>query len=60
MKGNFVKMNSANWDSFGEAYDFDSIMHYDGYSFTKNGKPTIVDKVGLQINDLSVCQCRLA
>jgi len=26
------------------AYDFNSIMHYDGYSFSKNAKPTITKK----------------
>ena len=37
-------MNSADWDSFGEAYDFGSIMQYDGMSFSKNGQPTIINK----------------
>lgn len=23
------------------SYDFDSIMHYDAYAFTSNGRPTI-------------------
>jgi hypothetical protein len=32
------------------AYNYGSIMHYDSYSFSKNGKPTIVKKGGAIIH----------
>ena len=28
----------------GTSYDYESIMHYDMYAFSKNNKPTIVPK----------------
>lgn len=31
-------------DTADQTYDYDSIMHYDAYAFTKNGKKTIVTK----------------
>jgi Alpha-L-arabinofuranosidase B (ABFB) domain/Astacin (Peptidase family M12A) len=39
---NFDKVNES---LFG-AYDYDSIMHYDSYAFSKNGQPTIVPLQG--------------
>ena len=48
--GVFVLGTESNFDvvstSFATtqaiAYDFRSLMHYDAYAFTRNGKPTIV------------------
>ena len=42
--------NSENFDTYdlekithlGTSYDYESIMHYDTYAFSKNGLPTIV------------------
>lgn len=34
----FTKYNSNN---YGTRYDLDSVMHYDPFYFTNNGKPTI-------------------
>lgn len=41
---NFEKYEHGEIDSLGSPYDTMSVMHYDGYAFTKNRKPTIVDK----------------
>ncbi len=41
-KHNFDKVPRSN---FGE-YNLNSIMHYDSYSFSKNGKPSMVTKDG--------------
>ncbi|XP_074516016.1 hatching enzyme 1.2-like [Sebastes fasciatus] len=38
---NFQKKNTNN---LGTGYDFNSIMHYSKYAFSKNGQPTIVAK----------------
>jgi len=41
-EGNFAKIPNA--DSLGVTYDFNSIMHYDEYAFTKNDKMTMSSK----------------
>jgi len=41
---NFNKMRSDQWDSKGTAYDYDSVMHYGTYFFSKNRQMTIVTK----------------
>ncbi|XP_077442589.1 hatching enzyme 1.2-like [Stigmatopora argus] len=41
MEGNFYKVNTNN---LGTPYDFDSIMHYGNFGFSKNGLPTIISK----------------
>lgn len=45
MKYNFKKHNSGYISHFGLAYDLSSIMHYDSWGFSKNGKPVMVRKV---------------
>lgn len=42
-KGNFQKMPRRYVDSMGSPYDLGSVMHYGGYSFSKNRKPTILN-----------------
>lgn len=42
---NFNKQSSDEVSHFGARYDYDSVMHYSAYAFTKNGKPTIVPDV---------------
>uniref|UniRef100_F7BBI5 Metalloendopeptidase n=3 Tax=Ciona intestinalis TaxID=7719 RepID=F7BBI5_CIOIN len=41
---NFNKMGRETWDSYGSDYDPDSVMHYGGNFFSKNGRPTIINK----------------
>ena len=42
MTDQFDKYSWITIDELGVSYDYQSIMHYDRKSFTKNGKPTIV------------------
>lgn len=39
--GNFIKYTLSEIDHLGQPYDYDSIMHYTTYSFSKNGQETI-------------------
>ena len=71
-EGNFAKRGFEDSDTLGGDYDYDSVMHYGKYSFTKNGLQTIgavgnLDKnIGqrdgvsasdiLQLNKLYRCQ----
>ena len=41
MESNFDKVSSAFVTTQGVPYDFQSLMHYGPYSFTRNGRPTI-------------------
>ena len=41
-KSNFKKDNSRKFSNFGTPYDYYSVMHYEPYTFSKNGKPTII------------------
>lgn len=47
--GEFDKVNPSNFNYLGTPYDYQSIMHYSSYAFTKNGKITIVTRNGEQI-----------
>ncbi|KAH8282684.1 hypothetical protein KR054_009132 [Drosophila jambulina] len=42
MEFNFDKYTEATVNDFGEKYDYDSVMHYGPYAFSKNGERTIV------------------
>lgn len=44
-ENNFRKYNTSFVTDFNEPYDYDSIMHYDAYGFTKNGYATMVPNV---------------
>ncbi len=48
---NFRKYTGRAYSSFGVAYNPKSIMHYNTYDFSKNGKPTITTKVSLYTNN---------
>lgn len=48
MKSNFNKYNAWHLSHFKVPYDYDSIMHYDSYAFSKNGKPTMVRIVSVR------------
>ncbi|EDV58038.1 zinc metalloproteinase nas-4 [Drosophila erecta] len=39
---NFQKLRANEVTNYGLGYDYDSIMHYGPFAFSKNGKPTIV------------------
>ena len=45
LENNFEKYSSSEVTHFNTTYDYYSVMHYDAYAFSKNGKPTIVPKV---------------
>lgn len=45
----FDKVNPANFNHLGTAYDYQSIMHYGATAFTKNGKITILTRNGEHI-----------
>ncbi|KAK5874436.1 hypothetical protein PBY51_019380 [Eleginops maclovinus] len=46
-ESNFMKKQTNN---LGTPYDFDSIMHYGKYAFSKNSQPTILAKSNLCLN----------
>ncbi|XP_026477499.1 zinc metalloproteinase nas-13-like [Ctenocephalides felis] len=57
LEHNFNRYNSRIVTSHGVKYDYESVMHYGPYAFSRNGKMTIVPKVPLarigQRNSLS-------
>ncbi|KAK9502785.1 hypothetical protein O3M35_011491 [Rhynocoris fuscipes] len=50
-KYNFEKASEKEYTTFGLDYNFESVMHYAPYAFSKNKKlPTIIPKVKIDIN----------
>ncbi|XP_053179338.1 hatching enzyme 1.2-like [Scomber japonicus] len=47
MQHNFNKVQTNN---LGTPYDFDSVMHYSKYAFSRNGQPTIVARSNPNLN----------
>lgn len=45
MEHNFNKYNSSQVTHFNATYDYDSVMHYGAFGFSKNGNATIVPVV---------------
>uniref|UniRef100_H2ZMX9 Metalloendopeptidase n=1 Tax=Ciona savignyi TaxID=51511 RepID=H2ZMX9_CIOSA len=43
-EGNFVKAKAEHMIDLKSPYDFKSIMHYNGFSFSKNRQPTLTKK----------------
>ncbi|PNF32679.1 hypothetical protein B7P43_G13113 [Cryptotermes secundus] len=43
-ENNFNKYNASTITSFGVEYDYNSVMHYGAYAFSKNGEITIESK----------------
>jgi len=41
-EGNFNSYSASQITAFGEPYDYQSVMHYGAYDFSKNGQKTIV------------------
>ncbi|KAI8442421.1 hypothetical protein MSG28_005935 [Choristoneura fumiferana] len=45
-ENNFKKADAKRTNDFGVPYDYNSVMHYSEYAFSKNGRKTIEPKVG--------------
>lgn len=46
-QNNFKKYNATQVTNFEVPYDYDSILHYSAYAFTKDGFATIIPRVRL-------------
>jgi len=44
MRYNFNKIPTSSWNSFGQAFDVNSVMQYNGYAFSQNGQPVLIDR----------------
>lgn len=49
---NFVKLSNEAVSTQGITYDTGSIMHYNAYAFSRNGKPTIVAQRGVSTDQM--------
>ena len=49
-EGNFNKYDRNKITDYGVSYDYDSVMHYSAYAFSKNGNRTIVPLVSSQFD----------
>ncbi|HOF15629.1 MAG TPA: M12 family metallopeptidase [Bacteroidales bacterium] len=49
-KSQFCKMAAGSYNYYGSSFDFNSIMLYSSYAFTKNGSPTWTKKDGTTIH----------
>lgn len=47
-KDNFKKYSNSIVTDFNVTYDYESVLHYSAYAFSKNGSPTIIPLVNLQ------------
>lgn len=47
LEDNFEKYTSEQVTYFNTTYDYYSVMHYNAYGFSINGKPTIMPKVNV-------------
>ena len=53
---NFNKFSTSSVNSMGSAYDIGSVMHYNSYAFSSNGRPTITDLSGRPIRTQVIFQ----
>jgi hypothetical protein len=57
MEYNFVKYNARTNTNFEVQYDYDSVMHYGPYAFSKNGLKTVDPKVSKLLYLFLVSNC---
>lgn len=50
MQSNFNAYSPSDITRFSTPYDYQSIMHYGAYAFSKNGLPTIVPHVSIDLH----------